>query len=125
MPARLQFFRTILLRLALLTMLAMSLRAAWHAYTTADPIRGVVTALAVSFTLVALVIHIKVTRWNRRFERGRCPICDYDMRATPDRCPECGHEVTFSETTLPRWLNGTALDLARDRTARSTADERR
>jgi len=68
-----------------------------HTSTTATPMWLVFFPLLYLTGVTAMlpsiwILSLGYSFWTRRnrLARGRCRTCGYDLRATPDRCPECG-----------------------------------
>jgi hypothetical protein len=60
----------------------------------------VVTAVMIAGGLLTILAAWKDYHQARRTEKGLCPTCGYDLRASPERCPECGMIAT-SEKASP------------------------
>jgi predicted RNA-binding Zn-ribbon protein involved in translation (DUF1610 family) len=49
----------------------------------------ILMALILPFSIAILINRVLKSR--RMHNVGRCSVCGYDLRASPARCPECGH----------------------------------
>ena len=47
----------------------------------------------VAFSLMPMMAAIRLVRHKRRRRIGFCGVCGYDLRASCERCPECGTPI--------------------------------
>lgn len=76
--------------------------SSWHGFYLqrfADPTGYGVEAAAPAWTIILLLLippAMSVRKWSLRrqaMRHGCCEHCGYDLRATPEKCPECGQPV--------------------------------
>jgi hypothetical protein len=86
-------------------------RGGWrtlHGFTLSGG--GGLFSAAAPFWFLCLLFALPVGTWivlrrraARRTAAGACPACGYDLRATPDRCPECGQSRPSARCDIQRF----------------------
>jgi len=56
---------------------------------------------AVALAVLPVIRMLRTGRRRRRARSGCCPTCGYDLRATPEQCPECGSARKECENSRP------------------------
>ena len=80
---------------------SLSPEPAFARMTLLDQIGNVICSAAYVVLLHSLVglpvalILLRRDKWVERCKRGLCVRCGYDIRASAERCPECGEPVPF------------------------------
>ena len=59
---------------------------------------GILAALVAVPVLLILRAGFRSLRQRRRARNGLCPQCAYDLRFSPERCPECGTPISANIT---------------------------
>lgn len=64
---------------------------------------GGIIGASITFLRVAMHPLLAISCWiqQRRYKPGFCRVCGYDLRFSPDRCPECGTAAAQIERGTP------------------------
>lgn len=50
--------------------------------------------MVLALTIPGILVLARIARRRKRTRAGLCVFCGYDLRGSPDRCPECGRTVS-------------------------------
>ena len=83
-----------------------------------SPLRLIALVLVPAWLPIAVFAALPTIRLFRSYRRtldrrGLCPYCGYDLRATPDRCPEC--DRISNGSTLPAKMKRVACRISHER----------
>jgi hypothetical protein len=82
-----------------------ALRAAWSRRLSTPRFGVPYWAITLALLIAPARRCLSRYRFARRMLARRCGICGYDLRATPDRCPECG-SVPLAQAARPGGAGG-------------------